>query len=210
MQLPKQKRMLVPTRGPLLEGPAPAKPVFSKPALSLGGRVFSKLYSLFFGWLDTSLARQHEERFREEIRIQLRFLFDDHAARVIANEGCPFPPTFDGAYVTVAVEPLLLRFVRGRGDFSVSVASSFAPQRWLDFQLVADGIAQWSLTEPRPRAYSLEDFASMLRPRLDQLLEGLSKQRFEATLKNAIDLHNNAIDQYAAEAKKAGFEPTVY
>ncbi len=50
----------------------------------------------------------------------------------------------------------------------------------------------------------------MLRPRLDQLLEGLSKQRFEATLKNAIDLHNIAIDQYAAEAKKAGFEPTVY
>lgn len=137
MQIPKQKRMLVPMRRPLLGGPGPVQSSFSRPAPRLVKRVFGRLYRLSFGWLNRRLARQHEKLFREEIRGQLRFLFDDHAARVIANEGCPFPPSFDGAYVTIAVEPLLLRFVRGRGDFSVSVASSFAPQRWLDFQLVA-------------------------------------------------------------------------
>jgi hypothetical protein len=210
MEIPKQKRMLLPMRAPLLRETVPAHSAFSRSLPSLVERVVGKLYRLFLGWLDRPLAKQHEKRFREEIRNQLRFLFDDHAARVIANDGCPFPPSFDGAYVTIAVEPLLLRFIRGRGDFSVNVASSFAPKQWLDFQLVADGIAQWSLSEPRPHPYSLEEFASMLRPRLDQLLEGLSEQRYEATLQNAIYLHNNAIDHYAAEAKEAGFEPTVF
>ncbi len=125
-------------------------------------------------------------------------------ARVLLQtKGVRIDSIFDRAYVTVALEPLLLRFDLVRLDFSVSVASSFAPQRWLDFQLVADGIARWSLTEPRPRAYSLADFASILRPRRRSIARSAVKQRFDAAVKKAIDLHNNAIDQYAAEAKKA-------
>lgn len=116
-----------------------------RPPLLVIGFVVGHLYDLCFGWLDKRLARQHEQRFAEDIRANLSFLFSEHAAEIIPNEGTPFPPPFDGAYVTVAVGNLLLRFVRGRGDFSVEVASSFAPQDWEDFRLVADGISKWDI-----------------------------------------------------------------
>jgi len=128
------------------------------------------------------MARQSEQRFAEDIRTYLAFLFSEHGAKVIPNQGVPFPPSFDGAYVTVAVGNLRLRFVRGRGDFSVRVASAFAPSNWEDFQLVADDIGQWDMSKPGPRYYTLETFEPVLRSRLEGLQEALSKDRFETTL----------------------------
>ena len=100
--------------------------------------VIGKIYKLCFGWLDRRIARKNQDRFAQDIRTHLSFLFTDHAAEVIPNEGVRFPPSFDGAYVTVAAEALLFRFVRGRGDFGVEVASKFAPQYSEDLGLVIE------------------------------------------------------------------------
>lgn len=156
------------------------------------------------------MARQNEQCFAEEIRKYLSFLFTDHGAQIIPNEGTPFPPPFDGAYVTVAIGNLYLRFARCRGDFSVAVASAFAPNHWEDFQLVADGISKWHVPEPgQPRYYTLETFEPILRSRLGRLQEGLSKDRFEVTLNGAVKIHNDSVDEYAAILRQSGIIPKV-
>jgi hypothetical protein len=171
--------------------------------------VFDNLYKLCFGRLDRRNAKQNEDRFAEEIRTHLSFLFTENAAQIIPNEGVPFPPSFDGAYVTVAVGALRLRFVRGRGDFGVSIASEFAPQHWEDFYLVGDRISEWDPSR-RGLSYSLETFESILRPRLGRLQEELSKDHFEATLNEAVRAHNESVDKYADSLREQGITPKFY
>jgi hypothetical protein len=210
MPVEKRKNLLVP-----LNNPRPptlrARIVIAilRPPLLVLGFVFGNLYKLCFGWLDKRIARQNERRFAEDVRTYLAFLFSEHRAQVIPNEGVPFPPRFDGAYVTVAVGNLRLRFVRGRGDFSVSVASAFAPNDWEDFQLIADGIGHWDGSKPGSRYYTLETFEPVLRSRLERLDEGLSKDHFETTLNNAVKIHNDSVDEYAATLRQSGIAPKL-
>jgi hypothetical protein len=150
MPIDQKKRILVPLLGD------PRRPSLSarlvvvvlRPPLLVLGFIFGNSYKLCFGWRDRRLARKHEQRFADDIRSHLSFLFTEHKAQIVPNEGTPFPPSFDGAYVTVAVGVLRLRFVRGRGDFGVSVASEFA-QNWEDFRLAADDISEWDTSQPR-------------------------------------------------------------
>jgi hypothetical protein len=152
MPIEKKRNLLVPLNNPRPPGLSVRIVIaILRPPLLVLGFVFGNLYKLCFGWLDRRIARQNERRFAEDIHTYLAFLFSEHGANVVPNEGVPFPPSFDGAYVTVAVGNLRLRFVRGRGDFSVGVASAFAPNDWEDFQLVADGIGQWDVLKQGPR-----------------------------------------------------------
>src|SRR5690349_18326111 len=129
MPIDQKKRMLVPLGTP--KRPSMSARVLIgvlRPPLLLLGFIFGNLYKLCFGWLDRRVARQNEQRFADDIRSHLSFLFTEHGAHIIP--GTPFPPGFDGAYVTVAVRTIQLRFGRGRGEFGVSVASESAPQHW--------------------------------------------------------------------------------
>jgi hypothetical protein len=211
MLLEKKKNLLIPLntpRRPTLW----ARVVIAivRPPLLVLGFIFGNLYKLCFGWLDRRAAKQDEERFAEDIHTYLAFLFSEHGAKIIPNEGVPFPPGMGGAYVTLAVGNLRLRFVRGRGDFSVSVASAFAPNDWEDFRLVADGISQWNVSQSGPRYYTLETFEPILRSRLERLQEALSKEHFEATLNNAVKVHNDSVDKYAATLRQSGIIPKLY
>jgi hypothetical protein len=211
MPIEQKKRMLV----PLVPPGTPRRPSTSarvlvgvlRPPFLVLGFIFGNLYKLCFGWLDRRVARKNEQRFADDIRSHLSFLFTEHGAQIIPNQGTAFPPGFDGAYVTVAVGTMQLRFVRGRGDFGVSVASESAPQHWEDFRLVADDIGEWDTSQPRPYSYSLETFASVLRPRFARLQEALSKDRFEATLNRAVRTHNERVDEYAAKLRQSGIIP---
>ena len=210
MPIEKKKNLLVPLNNPR-RPTLWARIVIAilRPPLLVLGFVFGNLYELCFGWLDKRIARQNEQRFAEDVRTHLPRLFSEHGAKVIPNEGVPFPPSFDGAYVTVAVGNLRLRFVRGRGDFSVKVASAFAPNDWEDFQLVADGIGQWDTSKSRPGYYTLETFEPVLRSRLERLQEGLSKDRFETTLNKAVKIHNDSVEEYAATLRQSGIIPKL-
>jgi hypothetical protein len=206
-----RKRLLIP-----LNNPRPSRlwvrivSAILRPSFIVLGFVFGNLYKLCFGWLDKRIAKQNEQHFADEIRTNLSFLFTEHDARIIPNEGVPFPPSFDGAYVTLLVGTIRLRFCRGRGDFSVAVASNYAPNRWEDFRLVADGIGKWDQSETRSNYYKLETFDRVLRPRLAQLQETLSKERFETTLSDAVKTHNASVDEYAASLRQSGIIPKIY
>lgn len=211
MAIEKKKNLLIPLNNPR-RPPLWVRILIAilRPPFVMLGFVFGNLYKLCFGWYDKRLARQGEQRFADDIRRYLPFLFSEHGAKVIPNEGVPFPPSFDGAYVTVAVGNLRLRFIRGRGDFSVRVASAFAPNDWEDFRLVADGISQWDVSQPEPRYYTLETFEPILRSRLELLQKALSKECFEATVNNAVKIHNSSVDEYAATLRQSGIIPKLY
>jgi len=208
MPIDQKKRMLVPLGNPRQPSlSARLLVALLRPPLLVLGFIFGNLYKICFSWHEKRLARRQEQRFADEIRAHLSFLFTEHGAQIIPNEGTPFPPSFDGAYVTVAVGVLRLQFVRGRGDFSVSVASEFAPHDWEEFRLVADNIGMWDTSQPQPPPYSLETFEDVLRPRLAGLQEALSKERFEATLNRAVKTHNKSVDEYAAKLRQRGIVP---
>ena len=95
----------------------------------------------------------------------------------------------------------------GRGDFGVNVASAFAPNDWEEFRLVADGISRWDASQPGPQCYTLETFEPILRSRLERLQEALSKERFEATLNNAVKVHNDSVDEYSSRLRESGVIP---
>jgi hypothetical protein len=211
MAIEKKKNLLIPLNNPR-RPPLWLRILIAvlRPPLLVLGFILGNLYKLCFGWYDKRLARQHEQRFADDIRRCLPFLFSEHGAKVIPNEGVPFPPSFDGAYVTVAVGDLRLRFIRGRGDFSVRVASAFAPNDWEDFQLVADGVGQWGISKRGPRNYTLETFEPVLRSRLGRLQDALSKDRFETTLNDAVRTHNDSVDEYAATLRQSGIIPKLF
>jgi hypothetical protein len=211
MPIERKKNLLVPLnnpRQPALRGRILI--AILRPPLLVLGFIFGNLYKLCFGWLDKRGARQNEQRFAEDICTHLTFLFSEQGAKIIPNVGTPFPPSFDGAYVTVAVGNLHLRFIRGRGDFSVRVASAFAPNDWEDFRLVAEGISEWSTSQSRPRHYTLETLEPILRSRLGNLQDALSQERFEATLNNAAKIHNDSVDEYAETLRQSGIIPKFY
>lgn len=208
----KKKNLLIPLNNPRRPSVrARILVAVLRPPFLVLGFVFGNLHKLCFSWLDRRLARESERHFAEDIRKHLAFLFAERGAEIIPNEGTPFPPPMDGAYVTVAVGNLHLRFVRGRGDFSVGVASAFAPNQWEDFRLVAEGVSQWQALQPgQLRYYTLETFEPVLRSRLERLQEMLSKERFEATLNDAVKIHNESVNEYAATLRQSGIIPKLY
>lgn len=175
------------------------------------GVVIGAIYSFTFGWLDRRTARSHQRQFEEDIRSNLAFLFDEYCAKVVPNEGVRFPPGFDGAFVTLSLGVVLLRFSRGRGDFNVRVSSVFVPGLWEDFRLVAEGVSEWNLsTAPKAHRYSLESFGQVLRRHLPDLEQSLSEENVETTMDRAVELHNKAVDEYAARLSASGFTPKFY
>ena len=90
--------------------------------------------------LDKRFARREQAEFERKIRRDAEALFHKHAAEVVPNEGVPFPPPFDGAFVTVRADGMLIRFEKGRGDFNVRVASVERPLGWTDLELLIAAI----------------------------------------------------------------------
>ena len=140
--------------------------------------ILSPLYTLLFGWLDKRLAKQNEERLAKDISLALRFLFMEGRGRIIPNEGVPFPPGFDYAFVTVARDNLLFRFTRGRGELSVNVAPTFLPTEWHSLSLVLEVLTGQS----DPQRTNFTDFWAVsraLEPQMALLTESFSPNSFD-------------------------------
>jgi hypothetical protein len=205
----KKKRILIPIGTP--RRPSTGSRILRsilRPILVPVFFVIGKIYKLCFGWLDRRIARKNQDRFAQDVRTHLSFLFTDHAAQVIPNEGVRFPPAFDGAYVTVAAETLLFRFARGRGDFGVEVASKFAPTTWEDLGLVIEAAGRLKgPAEHQPAYYRLESLSRILQPQFEQLKGALSEERFEISLNKAVRIHNERTDKYVAKLHEQGTTP---
>lgn len=86
------------------------------------------------------LARRDQADFEQAIRDEMPFLFLDLGARVVPNEGVDFPPSFDGAFITLEVGEMLIQFGRGRGDLNVRIAQLKTPTNWMDLEVLLGAI----------------------------------------------------------------------
>jgi hypothetical protein len=152
-------------------------PFLGWPLLILG-YLFTPLYAVSFGLLDKRLARQYERQLAADVRSALGFLFINYQSRIVPNEGARFPPGFDGADVTVAVDKLVFRFVRGRGEFGAHVASIVAPTEWHDLSLVLC-IISGQRDIQRRNFRDAWDVSRALQPHITALLELGDVQRFD-------------------------------
>jgi hypothetical protein len=158
-----------------------------RPPLMVLKFILTPLDRILFGFLDKLIARRNEDRLRQDIRTAAAFLFEKYHGLVVPNEGVPFPPGFDYAFVTVAVNNILIRFCRGRGELDVRLASKNSACDWHDLALLVN------LIDPkvdRQRTYfsDLREVSSLLQPNIDRLRQTLGEnqdQEFTQQLKVA-------------------------
>jgi hypothetical protein len=153
---------------------------FITPPLLVVGFVFKTLYKLLFSGVDRRLARRDQNRLAKEIREEMPFLFDEYGARIVPNQGVPSPPGFDYAIVTLEIGDLLFRFIRGRGDLDIRVASKNTPKEWHDVLLVIR-----AMEDPDDMRYTgfifLRDAAVVLRKKMTLIQEAFSSPRLAET-----------------------------
>jgi hypothetical protein len=147
------------------------------------GRIIRRIYRLVFEWwLDVPMARRAQERFAQEIRERLPFLFAEYGGQIVPNEGIRFPPRMGYSCVTIAIEHLLLRFCRN-GEFRVDVASRVDSTRhwsdWKDVELVLSVLDRPEESESSTSISSLRTAGRVLRAELGSLLEATSEGQWD-------------------------------
>jgi hypothetical protein len=135
-------------------------------------------YLKWFRWNEL-LASKHQQELIRAVHEDLSFLFAEHGARIIPNGDVPFPPRFDYGFVTVAIDNLYLRIVRGRGDVSVNVTPQHTPHDFHEVSFVLMAMETPEGIGRRQSYVSLRDAARLLRSQLDNLKEVLSDSRYE-------------------------------
>jgi hypothetical protein len=146
------------------------------PLLALG-RILSPLYRISLARLDEHVAKRHQQTLASDVKARMGFLFSDHQARIVPNEGVPFPPSFDYAFVTVQVHNFFLRFSRGRDQLRVLLASASAPMQWHDLSLVLGAARDLSDLE-RTKFHDLKHVAASLRSHIQVLVSSCYEPRF--------------------------------
>jgi len=149
----------------------------------LFGRAMGKMYRLLFEWwLDVPMARREQERLTQEVCEAMPFLFTEYGGQIVPNEGVRFPPR-GGAFVTIAIGHLLLRFWEGLDGFSVWVASKLHPAGpWSDWKRVESVLKVIDRPEdagPPPKIWRLAQAGPVLRAELPRLQEATSEGQWD-------------------------------
>jgi hypothetical protein len=144
-------------------------------------RFILKPMGLLLGLLDRLLARREERKLRLDIAEAMPFLFQELHARVIPNEGVPFPPGFDYAFVTVETENMLIRFCRGRGEFDVHVGSRTRPRDFHKLGLVLS-LLDKQREANRSGIVDVQQAAQILETHIDLLRRALGGEAADETL----------------------------
>jgi hypothetical protein len=157
------------------------------PARALGF-LLSVLYSLLFRWwLDKLMVKKGNEKFAEEIRETLPFLFSAYGAQVIPNDREP-RASFDFAYVTVSMSGLILRFCRGLGTTSIDVSSLRNPEQSHDLSSVLNSID----SEVKRQSYSgLLEVEPLLRSHMKEVIEAFSERKYDEVNRRLSDVYSH-------------------
>lgn len=140
--------------------------------------IVGPLYKILIGWwAERYFAKKEERRLARDVKLSLKFLFVEEGARIVPNVGVPFPPSFDYAFLTVALDSVSFRFTRGRAELKVEVAPAFAPTDWHDLSLVLSAIQVENPLERQP-FLDLWDVSRVLKPQMRTLLGLFSADHF--------------------------------
>lgn len=167
--------------------------------------ILSPLSKLAFGGVNKRIANKNEARLLQDVGDALPFLFAEYGGHVVPNEGVPFPPSFDYAFITVALHDLFLRFTRGRGELGVHVAPSFARSDWHELPLVLSAITGQGDIQ-RQESRDLWDVSRALQPRMKALIAFFAPGEFSALkqrLENEVYVDERiAIREWQAEINR--------
>ena len=100
--------------------------------------VLVKIYDLLFGPGELRRSKKREDRLARAVREDFLFLFNEYGAEIVPDAGTRHPQPFDYAMVIVVVGDLRLRFIRGRGELRIQVASKSSPNAWEELPSVLD------------------------------------------------------------------------
>lgn len=153
------------------------------------GRAIGKLHWVLVGWwVDAPIARKRERELVRDIRGGLPFLFIEYEAEIVPNDGARRPP-FGYALVTIAIGHLLLRFVRGRGEFRIDVAARGQVRNWRDWkdlravQMVLDEESEDE--QPSVRLRNISDADHLLQAELPRLQQATSEEQWDLIKRKA-------------------------
>ena len=150
--------------------------VSTPPARAIGfvvGGVFSLLYGPFY----RRHVAERQEQLEDEVKYQLASLFRGHNARIPKNTEARNLCGLDASLVTVAVDELLLRFIRWREVFQVHVTSERLPNDWHELSEVLSVIDPAETVRPGA-IRDFTDFSRSLRPNMARLKEAFSPERY--------------------------------
>lgn len=160
------------------------------------------LYWLLFGWwLDKYQGRRGEKQLLQDVENALPFLFAEYNGRVVPNEGVQFPEPFDCATITVALENLLFRFVRGQGELGVNIAPAGAPHDWHELSLVLAAVNGVEELERRP-IVDLWRAAALLQPNISRLIQVFASRDYDRVKRQLAEVYKRdraAMREWEAE-----------
>jgi hypothetical protein len=175
-----------------------------RPPLTVLGYLLEPVCALF-GFSDKQIALRNQGKLEQDIRNSLSFLFDAENGRVVPNQGVPFPPAFDYAFVTVAVDDVIIRFCRGCGDLDIQVAPQNAPNDLHDLSVVLALMETEGSDPQRWNFATLQQASRLLRPKMDRLkhaFEGGAAQDLKQRLADVRASDQIAIRQAEWEINK--------
>jgi len=147
-----------------------------RPILKCVATVTTPVYRGLFGWFDDRMYSKLQRNLEHDIVGNLPWLLEIEQAKVVRNTS-KYPKAFDYAIVTMAAGTLLLRFVRGRGEFRVDVAPQHAPDDW---QELAEAIASIDESKTTPHYYRFKDLNLLLKAHWNELKYALSEAQYGA------------------------------
>ena len=129
---------------------------------------------LFDGKFEKRQSANLQEQFAAEIQERVPSLFTRFGGRVIPNTEV-YPPAFEYAEVTISLDAMLLRFVRGRMDFRVDVTPPDKPTSWWEVSSVVKNSEHSHNPSRKVDYYGLNDFDRFFQANFDIICQEVSK-----------------------------------
>jgi hypothetical protein len=165
--------------------------------------LIEKIGKPFFGPRAIRASIQRERQFAEDIQQKLPFLFNEYDGKVVADESLKHPRPFDYAVVIVELENFCLRFIRGRDELRVQVATNRVADGWQDLPIVLEMLGGYEAGSRM--ILLLGDVETMLRPRMSRLREAFSANQYadlRSRLLQAREDERTAARQLSAEINR--------
>jgi len=151
------------------------RPLVVMVGLALGGA-----YKLFFGWwLDERRHRKDEENFKKDLQAKVPNLFTKLGGKFVPNDR-EYPRAFDNVAVSVSVQGIVFRFIRGRGDFTVDVAPESSPGAWREASEVVRSSPKSSESKGVAGCWNLNGFGRFLDANFPLLQEEAANPEWKA------------------------------
>ena len=112
-----------------------------------------------------------------------------YSGRIVSDQTVAHPRPFDYAIVIVVLDDLSLRFIRGRGELRVQVASKHTACDWDELYRVLGIVDPLEWSKPKP-FLSLADAAAALKPRMGLIQEAFSEVRCLETVRQLSEMRS--------------------